>query len=108
MCIRDRVTAVTRHDILNADYYLEVFRLISLNSGLGCVRGRVVPPSDFRIIVVRVIIHASIPPRSPCRNHQMSIVSLNIRSAIYLGAIKTCIHCALEKKHALITYTSIV
>ena len=37
----------------------------------------------------------------------MSIVSLNIRSAIYLGAIKTCIHCALEKKHALITYTSI-
>ena len=38
----------------------------------------------------------------------MSIVSLNIRSPIYLGAIKTCIHCALEKKHALITYTSIV
>ena len=38
----------------------------------------------------------------------MSIVSLNIRSHIYLGAIKTCIHCALEKKHALITYTSIV
>ena len=38
----------------------------------------------------------------------MSIVSLNIRPAIYLGAIKTCIHCALEKKHALITYTSIV
>ena len=38
----------------------------------------------------------------------MSIVSLNIRFAIYLGAIKTCIHCALEKKHALITYTSII
>jgi len=38
----------------------------------------------------------------------MSIVSLNIKSPIYLGAIKTCIHCALEKKHALITYTSIV
>ena len=38
----------------------------------------------------------------------MSIVSLNIRPFIYLGAIKTCIHCALEKKHALITYTSIV
>ena len=38
----------------------------------------------------------------------MSIVSLNIRFPIYLGAIKTCIHCALEKKHALITYTSIV
>ena len=38
----------------------------------------------------------------------MSIVSLNISSTIYLGAIKTCIHCALEKKHALITYTSIV
>ena len=38
----------------------------------------------------------------------MSIVSLNIRSVIYLGAIKTCIHCALEKKHALITYTSII
>ena len=38
----------------------------------------------------------------------MSIVSLNIRFTIYLGAIKTCIHCALEKKHALITYTSIV
>ena len=38
----------------------------------------------------------------------MSIVSLNIRFSIYLGAIKTCIHCALEKKHALITYTSIV
>ena len=38
----------------------------------------------------------------------MSIVSLNIRSPIYLGAIKTCIHCAIEKKHALITYTSIV
>ena len=38
----------------------------------------------------------------------MSIVSLNIRSSIYLGAIKTCIQCAIEKKHALITYTSIV
>ena len=38
----------------------------------------------------------------------MSIVSLNIRSPIYLGGIKTCIHCAIEKKHALITYTSIV
>ena len=38
----------------------------------------------------------------------MSIVSLNIRFSIYLGAIKTCIHCALEKKHALITYTSII
>mgnify|MGYP004100799751 FL=1 len=38
----------------------------------------------------------------------MSIVSLNIMFPIYLGAIKTCIHCALEKKHALITYTSIL
>lgn len=38
----------------------------------------------------------------------MSIVSLNISPLIYLRAIKTCIHCALEKKHALITYTSIV
>ena len=38
----------------------------------------------------------------------MSIVSLNIRFAIYLWAIKTCIHYVLSKKHALITYTSIV
>ena len=52
--------------------------------------------------------HASIPPRSPCRDHQISIVSLNISTFIYLGAIKTCIHNALSKKHALITYTSIV
>ena len=42
--------------LANADYYLEVFRLISLNSGLGCVRGRVAPPSDFRVIVVRDVI----------------------------------------------------
>ena len=42
--------------------------------------------------------HPSIPPSNPCRNHKISIVTLNITYPIYVGVIKTCI-CKLHKKN---------
>ena len=92
------------------------------NSWINLMRGRVPLPlifvsSDCTILESWIhspfhhrtawSYHDSIPPSSPCRNHQISIVSSNIMT-IYLGVVKTCIHHTGDQKHALISYTSIV